>query len=235
MFSPTITGYWLAGQQDDSSDRGGYTVIVDEALGEDVSLTLLRVRGGRRMITVAPPAAIALSLANGDVVEEDELHARIHGAGFVLNGADHLFYLPLEDQQALLSGHAQADTRRLTSADAAEFERFCTDAPDGDLDEAFVELDHWLVYGTFADGALVAAASAYPWRGSRLADIGVITLPAFRGRGLARRVVRAIAGDALRQGYEPQYRCQLDNLASIALAGSAGFARFGEWDVVAAD
>jgi len=50
---------------------------------------------------------------------------------------------------------------------------------------------------------------------------------------LAKGVVRAIARDALSQSYQLQYRCQLDNLASTALAGSAGFARFAEWDVVA--
>lgn len=75
----------------------------------------------------------------------------------------------------------------------------------------------------------------YPWRETRLADLGVITLPAFRGRGLATRTVRAISAQAIADGYEPQYRCQLDNAASIALAAAAGFARFGEWDVMTSD
>ena len=37
---------------------------------------------------------------------------------------------------------------------------------------------------------------------------------------------------ALERGYEPQYRCQLDNLASVALARGAGFRRFGEWEII---
>jgi RimJ/RimL family protein N-acetyltransferase len=233
VFSRIVTDYWLAGEHD-SSDSEKYTVIVDERLGEDLSLTLLAVLSGPRIAAVMPALANALSLASGDIVGDEELRARIRGSGLELNGADHLFYLPLHEQQALLSHPEQANTRRLTRADAAEFERFCSNAPGDDLEEAFVEIDHWLVYGTFSGDDLVAIGSAYPWRGTRLADIGVITLPAYRGRGLAKRVVRAIAGDALSQGYQPQYRCQLDNLASIALAGSAGFARFGEWDVVVA-
>jgi hypothetical protein len=44
--------------------------------------------------------------------------------------------------------------------------------------------------------------------------------------------VRALSAAALQRGYEPQYRCQMDNVASAALAGSAGFERFGRWDVI---
>jgi predicted GNAT family acetyltransferase len=60
----------------------------------------------------------------------------------------------------------------------------------------------------------------------------VITLPTYRGQGLAKATVRAISVRALSQGYEPQYRCQLGNAPSIALAESAGFVRFGTWDVI---
>ncbi len=123
-------------------------------------------------------------------------------------------------------------TRRLTDEDADAFAGFASAAPADDLDEAFVELDHWLAYGTFVDGELVAAASAYPWAGSLLADIGVITLPASRGRGLGRDTVRAISAAARALGYEPQYRCQLDNAASVALAETAGFVHFGQWRVI---
>jgi predicted GNAT family acetyltransferase len=73
----------------------------------------------------------------------------------------------------------------------------------------------------------------YPWRDTHFADLGVITLPGYRGRGLARRTVRAISARALAEGYEPQYRCQLDNTPSAALARAAGFVQFGTWDTIA--
>ncbi|MNW69357.1 hypothetical protein D3C74_483430 [compost metagenome] len=36
---------------------------------------------------------------------------------------------------------------------------------------------------------------------------------------------------ALSRGLEPQYRCQLDNVASVALAAASGLALFGTWEV----
>jgi len=133
---------------------------------------------------------------------------------------------------AVLAESADEHTRRLSEEDADTFAALAAAAPENDLDEAFVELDHWLVFGTFVEGRLAAAASMFPWRGTRLADLGVITLPEFRGRGLARATVLAMAAEALEQGYEPQYRCQLDNAPSVALALASGFRRFGEWSVI---
>jgi predicted GNAT family acetyltransferase len=165
-------------------------------------------------------------------VSADALARALDVAAVKLNGADHLFYLPTQEQASVRSERVSPETRRLTETDADAFAAFAAHAPADDLDEAFVELDHWLIFGTFVDARLVAAASMYPWQGTQLADLGVITLPAYRGQGLARATVRAISAGALRQGYEPQYRCQLDNSPSVALAHSAGFVRFGTWDVI---
>ena len=103
------------------------------------------------------------------------------------------------------------------------------------LDDAYVELDHWAVFGSFDDGRLVCAASMYPWEDAPIADTGVLTLPSYRGKGHARKVVRAISRYACEQGYEPQYRCQTDNLASVALAKTAGLTLFGTWEVISPD
>ncbi|WP_296194433.1 GNAT family N-acetyltransferase [uncultured Microbacterium sp.] len=152
-----------------------------------------------------------------------------------LNDPDNLFYLPLSAQATLREEAPTTETRRLTDDDAAAFTAFAELAPEDDLDGAFVELDHWLVFGTFVDGRLAAAASMYPWDGSRLADPGVITLPEFRGRGLGRVTVRALCAEAIARGYEPQYRCQIDSAASVALANAAGFVRFGAWEIIVTD
>lgn len=123
-------------------------------------------------------------------------------------------------------------TRALTEDDAAAFEAFTARAPQADLEEAYVELDHWLVVGTFVEEELVCVASAYPWRDTVMADLGVVALPEHRGKGLAKRAVLALSGLALQRGYEPQYRCQLDNHASVRLADAAGLRPLGTWDVV---
>jgi RimJ/RimL family protein N-acetyltransferase len=161
------------------------------------------------------------------------LAAGLTDAGITLNGPDHLFYLPLTEQGVVRGPPVSDGTRQLTPDDEDAFARFTDEAPEADLNEAFVELGHWLVFGTFVDGRLVAAASMYPWHGTQLADLGVITLPDYRGRGLGRATVRAMSARAIELGYEPQYRCQIDNAPSITLAKSAGFARYGEWDVIA--
>ncbi|WP_337000769.1 MULTISPECIES: GNAT family N-acetyltransferase [unclassified Microbacterium] len=234
MFSPLVLSQWVP---DDVREvpAGEVVVSVDPSLPASRSVSLLRREDGSAVLSVTPERARELDLIGAERVDEAALSARIERTGIAFNDPDHLFYLTLGDQAALRGESFGVETRQLTAADAASFEDFTREAPEDDIDEAFVELDHWLVFGTFIGGTLVSAASMYPWSGTHLADLGVITLPAFRGRGLGRVTVRAMSAEALRRGYEPQYRCQLDNAASVALAQAAGFTRFGEWEVIDAD
>lgn len=149
-----------------------------------------------------------------------------------LPASDNLFYLSTQERSALLNEAIPATIRQITRDDTLSFTEFVKQAPESDLDEAFVELDHWLVYGAFADGKLAAIASMIPWSSSQFADLGVITLPEYRNKGLGRKTVRAICSHAIQLGYEPQYRCQIDNEASVSLARSSGFSLFAAWDVI---
>lgn len=231
MFSPAVLSQWLPELVGDPSDDG-VVVSIDASLPETRSVSLLRIENGPARLSLTPARAEDLSLAEGDHVEEDELSTLLARHGITLNDPDCLFYVPHADQVALRDEERGAETRMLSPDDAAPFAEFTAEAPEDELDEAFVELDHWLVFGTFVGGRLVSAASMYPWGGTVFADLGVITLPAFRGRSLARRTVRAIGAAAIDRGYEPQYRCQVDNDASVALARSAGFALLGIWEVI---
>ncbi|GLI26170.1 putative acetyltransferase [Agromyces rhizosphaerae] len=232
-FSATVTDFWgVPPAATGATDA--YRVIVDPELRTDLLLTLLDVVDGPLVATLSPATAERLRVADGESVGRAELRSRLDDAGLELNGADLVSYLTLEARRSVAAPPPAPGTRALTAADVSEFARFSADAPEDDLDEAYVELDHWVALGTFVDGRLVAAASMYPWRDSTVADIGVITLPEHRGRGLGRRLVQAIAAEALARGHEPQYRHQAGNAASAALARSAGFARFAEWDVVTA-
>lgn len=156
-------------------------------------------------------------------------------AGVALHPADNVFYFSPAALETLLDEAPQPGVRQLSAADAALFAQFQSSASEQDLDSAYVELDHWAVFGAFAQGRLVAAASAYPWGNVRIADIGVLTLPAYRRRGHARAVVRTLSKHVAREGYEPQYRCQLDNHASFGVAKAAGLTHFGTWEVVSSD
>ncbi|MBH0117311.1 GNAT family N-acetyltransferase [Salinibacterium sp. NG253] len=232
MYSPIVFDYWLPTYEREPAFDALYVVRVAETLPTNTAVTLLDVAAGPSIVSLVPSFAERLDFTKGQRISAEQLRSELDAAGVALNGADQLFYLPRHAQDTLRAEVIPETTRQLTEADAAAFEKFTAAIPERELDEAFVELDHWLVYGTFTDDQLVAASSMYPWRGSQLADLGIITLPEHRGRGLATRTVRAISARALADGYEPQYRCQPDNAGSVAVALAAGFTLFGQWDVV---
>lgn len=242
MFSPVVTDFWRTTFDGARilSRSDSFTVAVDPGLREDRRVMMLTTEVDSAVRAVLTPSvADALKLPeppdSSRPLTESAFRQALTDAGLALHGADNVFYLRETDMQALLGESPQSHVRRLTRADAATFGEFESSASAQDLDDAFVELDHWAVFGALTRNRLVTAASAYPWGEARLADIGVLTLPEFRGHGHGRAAVRALARHAAQQGYEPQYRCQLDNEGSIALARSAGFTRFGMWEVVAAE
>ncbi len=234
MFSPVVYDFWMRGV-DLSARRDRAHVVVDAALTEARSVSFLSVAEGPRVLALSPARATELGVVNGDELDLDQVTSALRAAGITLNDPDDVFHFGAADAQALVAEPARPGVRALTIDDRVEFDRFTATAPDDDVDEAFVELDHWLVFGCFVDDTLVSAASMYPWDDSRLADTGVLTLPDFRGRGYAAATVRALSAEALRRGYEPQYRCQVDNLGSVAVARSAGLTRFGTWKVILPD
>lgn len=231
MFSNVVNSYWIP-ESVDYHDGDGVLVAVDPLLTKNRAVSLLHVKNGPSVLSLSTEQAAGLGLSDQARISTVELSARLSQSGISLNDPDHLFYLSVSEQATLRDENHSSDTRQLTDFDAAAFAVLTASSPENDLEEAFVELDHWLVFGTFIDGRLVSAASMYPWSGTQLADLGVITLPEFRGRGLGRATVRAMSAEAIGNGYEPQYRCQLDNAASVALARAAGFSCFGEWEVI---
>ncbi|MFF3065836.1 GNAT family N-acetyltransferase [Oerskovia sp. NPDC057915] len=251
MFSQTITDFWRAPLVggDVLYRDAVLTVVSNPGLAEDRRVTVLTTRGagssgspadpaapidgpGVVLVAVTPQVAALLEVAGRRAVTEASVRRALQDAGITLHEADCVFHLTARAEAELRAEADAPGVRRLTTQDAAAFTAFEESAPEQDLDDAYVELDHWAVFGAFEGERLVAAASTYPWGGSRLADTGVLTLPDARGRGHARRIVRAISRYALSQGYEPQYRCQVDNTASRALAVRAGFTQLGTWEVV---
>lgn len=73
------------------------------------------------------------------------------------------------------------------------------------------------------DGAIVCrASSGYP-DGFSEEVVGVWTHPAWRGRGLARSLVSAVAADILERKQYAAYTTTYDNLSSQAVARAVGF------------
>ena len=237
MFSPVVTDFWyatFAGERAAPTDAA-FTVSVNAELSEDRRVMVLRTTDGMVRAVLAPSLADALGFSELRPPSEADLRRALSEAGVALHAPDNLFYFSRTDLDVLLAEDPHPDVRRLSGADAELFAQFQSEAPEQELDEAYVELDHWAVFGAFAQDRLVAAASTYPWGNARIADLGVLTLPAYRRRGHARAVVRALCKHAAQQGYEPQYRCQLDNYASVAVAKAAGLTHFGTWELVSAE
>lgn len=232
-FSQTVRTYWEhmfsvghAVFRDDA-----FSVTVNPDLAPQRRVMLLQTADARTFATLAPALADRLALGRAGPWSPAAFRHRLAEAGVVLHGADGLFYFSEAGRETLqVSPHGTA--RRLIDCDAAAFAEFRASASAQDLDDAYVEFDHWSVFGRFERDRLVCAASAYPWGDAPFADLGVLTLASHRGRGFARDVVRAIGRYAFEQGYEAQYRCQLDNVASVALASAAGLTWFGNWEVV---
>ncbi len=84
-----------------------------------------------------------------------------------------------------------------------------------------------VVYGVEEDGRLAAAGNLTPFRG-HLADVGLLTRPAARGRGLATQIAVQMIGDALPTAGIIRYRALVTNAPSLAIARSPGFAGYGQ-------
>lgn len=210
------------------------TVVANATLDADRRAMVWRGAVGETHAVMTPVIAERLGLRNlQHTLTEPVLRQTLVDGNVQLHGADYVFHFTEADKLVLVQEPSPVHVRQLHAGeDATVFTAFQSSATEQDLDDAYVELDHWAVFGAFEDGRLVCAASMYPWDGQKIADLGVLTLPPHRGKGHAARVVRAISRYACAQGYEPQYRCQLDNGASVALAKAAGFTLFGTLEVI---
>lgn len=238
MFSPVPARLWssmLGSIEDDAP----FSLAVDAALPASRSVMIARSRDGARVrAALSATRAAELGLTGVSGITEAGLRRLLSAAGIRLADPDLIHYLP----EALLRDGSSAvhtpddQARLLGEGDDAAFADLHDACPEADREEAYVELDHWAVAGVAHEGRLMAVATAYPWSGEhRVADIGVLTRPQARGRGFGRRATRALCREIIARGYEPQYRCDPSNLASAALARSAGFEMYHAWECVDED
>ncbi|MCL1665911.1 GNAT family N-acetyltransferase [Elizabethkingia ursingii] len=237
-FSKQVTDFWNEEMNGDLwYEDDSFTLMINEDLEEDGQIMLLENADKQRVNAVITSAIMKrIGLTVNDSLSESVFLQLLKDAGISLHGADYIYYYQEENKKKLLETASIETIRLLNASDAEAFEYFVSSASEQDLDDAYVELDHWVVFGSFEDGKLVSAASMYPWGDDvKIADLGVLTLPDYRGKGHARNLVHTICKYTLQQGYEPQYRCQIDNHASVALAAASGLTLYGKWDLIASD
>ncbi|WP_291378735.1 GNAT family N-acetyltransferase [Demequina sp.] len=230
-FAPVVEDFWqgfLAGRS--LAKRPGFRLTLNPGLADDRRVVIRTLPDGTVEAALHPAAAAAVAL--GPDADESGLRAALDREGIVLAELEHVWYYPVAERAAVEAEPLPPGLRALTDDDAEAFAAFHAANSEADRDEAFVELDHWAVFGQFEGDQLVSVASAYPWREAALADIGVLTTPSARGKGYGRAVVRAIAAHVYAQEHEPLYRCGDANAVSQATARSAGMAEYCTWQTV---
>lgn len=84
-----------------------------------------------------------------------------------------------------------------------------------------------VAHGAVVEGRLVSVAVPF-YVGARHADLGVVTDPGHRSRGLSTRCAAAVAADVRAGGRIPTWTTSPDNTASLAVAARLGFVRHRE-------
>ena len=193
-----------------------------------------RVSAGYRVgshfyITCDPAVEALLSSATADM--EPSLDAWVatgHELGGELLGSS-LMHVP--GASGLASAAQPADEYEVRALDLEVdrllVERFVAGNSEDDLDQAEVELDNLdelVEITTGADAEIASWSSCRPFdMAEAFGDIGVLTHPDHRHRGLGRATVSAICTRMADAGLSPLYRCDVINTGSAALAVSLGF------------
>lgn len=120
--------------------------------------------------------------------------------------------------------HSPFILRQLTEADTDHMSALQAANTPEDVDEAYVEVTHEIAFGCFQGNQLVAAASGYERTG--FLDLGVLTHPDFRKKGLGKAVVGATCEWAHQKGMIAQYRHNALNISSQNVALSLNFRKY---------
>lgn len=83
------------------------------------------------------------------------------------------------------------------------------------------------MFACFVGGDIAAAGTLLRGR-DPVASLGIITHPAYRGRGYGRAVVSAMTAHALDNGLIPRYQTLLANAPSVTIARSLGYVEYGD-------
>ena len=86
-------------------------------------------------------------------------------------------------------------------------------------------LTEGVVAGAIIDNNLVAIAHTSAFS-KKYADVGIYTLPDYRGQGFAKTIAALVCDKLLKQNYTPVWSCGEDNFPSIKIAENLGFEYF---------
>lgn len=114
--------------------------------------------------------------------------------------------------------------KNLDGSEKSDLEMFFTDCSENDRDTLDVTFDDGeVVLGFYNQGRLAAISRFAPIRDTGIADITVVVRNGERGLGFSTPLVSEVIKLALQEGFEPKYRVDESNGASIAVANRLGF------------
>jgi GNAT superfamily N-acetyltransferase len=117
--------------------------------------------------------------------------------------------------------------RQLTAADDPALRWLADVCDEEEWESTGIGRSEQVVFGAFVGEGLVAAGMGEP-RDATLLHIGIITHPAYRGKGHGRAVVSTICAYGLDVSLVPRYQALTSNGPSIAIARALGFTQYAE-------
>jgi GNAT superfamily N-acetyltransferase len=155
----------------------------------------------------------------------DELSSMIRKGYEIRHGEDGLnFYLD-PDKFRPAPTIADIKTRPVDPvADDALLREFLASCTEAEVDEAEIYLNEpdAVIFGGFHDGRMVSYGGHRYW-GKNIADIGVLTHPDFRHRGLGKSIVSTLCEWCIANDVIPMYRVTADHFRSRKIAEALGF------------
>jgi len=115
------------------------------------------------------------------------------------------------------------EVRELNENDSDAFKEFLDKCSEDDKEQGQVNVDDDLVYGVLKGNEIVSVASYWYW-GDKIADVGVLTVPEYRGLGLIMACVSKLVDNTDKITL---WRASDDNKASKATAKKLGFINAG--------
>lgn len=225
-FEQTIYHKWTNsfGRPTETASQNG-TTLVPESKYEGKKVIVLEYIGKHTFAQLDPfyfqvlnnlvkslPAGTSISGTHiQDVWSKESIRSHNHGKTYYLHPSDLPPYLPPEP----------FSLRKLTIKDAEHMSALHAANTTKDVEEGYVEVTHQIAFGCFHEGQLVAASSGYERTG--FLDIGVLTHPNFRKKGLGKAVVGTLCNWANEKHIIPQYRHDILNTSSQHVAQSLNF------------
>jgi hypothetical protein len=119
------------------------------------------------------------------------------------------------------------ETKILGNSDWRAFDELLSACTEQEVSHSSLKSGRQPTVGCFEDGILSSVAG-YEILSEKIAHIGILTHPKFRGKGLAKKSVSAITEIALNENIGVQYRTLCSNISAVRSAEAVGFTKFAE-------